>query len=301
MITQKTIKEWLPGAIDLFKSVMPPASKPYPEFPIASNRTIERVRNDWIEKTQSWNVNQDPFSSIMETLHGDGGDAVIINQSNCRNDLYEFKHQVWHELGHFYAVSNEKKKYNLFAGQRTFPNDIRQNGYLLWKEFIAESISNFVTGQLSQPDYQYINNPNYWRRPYGNLHYMLQQAYDTYQFYFDEYSLGFYFATLLTDNETRAFLDASENNALLEWDPDKWDYVPMNIYDFDPYAFDLLPKQYTGLLLDIRDLLKEKVSEQEFWTVDGVFLDELGSFVTELHNLKGSSMISDAFRKNYGK
>ena len=105
MITQKQIKEWIPDALETFQSIMPPISKPYPEiqdFHIASSSTLLKIRTALVAQTKSLNPNmKDPYTSIMETLHGEGGTAILIYQKYCPESQVQFNHFLWHELGHF--------------------------------------------------------------------------------------------------------------------------------------------------------------------------------------------------------
>lgn len=115
---------------------------------------------------------------------------------------------------------------------------------------------------------------------------MVQTAYNMYPGSFSEYDLAIYYATLLTDPATVAFVDGAMKNELTVWNPDKWAYVLMEPDSIEPTAISLVPAQYGDLLLDIIDLLQDKVDEDEFWKVDGDFLDRLGLMVTELNDMK---------------
>lgn len=110
-------------------------------------------------------------------------------------------------------------------------------------------------------------------------------------------SVAIYFATLLTDLATVAFVDSAMKNELTVWDPDKWGYVLMEPDSIEPTAISLLPAQYGDLLLDISDLLQDKVEEAEFWRVDGDFLDRLGLMVTELNDMKAMARMRGIVEK----
>ena len=86
MTTQKQIKEWIPAALSAFQSIMPPISTLYPEIQIASAATLKKIRAALVEKTGSPNVNmKTPYTSMMETLHGDSGTAILtLKPENLR-------------------------------------------------------------------------------------------------------------------------------------------------------------------------------------------------------------------------
>ena len=298
MISQKLIKEWLPSAIDTFKSVMPPISKPYPEISIASPATLVKTREALVARTGTPNVNmKNPYTSMMETLHGPRGDAILIYQKHCPETKSEFNHSFWHELGHFYAVSSETENFSYLAGQTLDTDTVRQTGYWLWNEFIAESISNSVSSKVSGIDREKIIYPEIWSYPYGRLQLMIQWAYNTHPYSFDEYSLAFYYATLLTDECAAAFSDAAIANELLEWDCQKEKYVPIKPGSVDYTAMSMIPEQYSELLTKIGYLLERKTEERDFWKVDGDFLDELGTLVCELNEQKGLSILKERMKK----
>ena len=53
MITQKKIKEWIPGAVEAFRAVMPLIDKEYPAIYIASEATLCKVRDEPVRLTGS--------------------------------------------------------------------------------------------------------------------------------------------------------------------------------------------------------------------------------------------------------
>ena len=97
MITQKKIKEWIPEAVEAFRAVMPPIDKENPAVYIASGATLCKVRNELIRLTGSTSYETNtPYSAIMEYIHGDKGDAILVYQKHCLNDLKDFQHTLWH-------------------------------------------------------------------------------------------------------------------------------------------------------------------------------------------------------------
>ena len=92
MITQKKIKEWIPGAVAAFRAVMPPIDKEYPAVYIASEATQYKVRDEPVRLTGSTSYETNtPYSAIMEYIHGNKGDAILIYQKHCPNDLKDFQ------------------------------------------------------------------------------------------------------------------------------------------------------------------------------------------------------------------
>lgn len=297
MTTQKQIKEWIPAALTTFRSVMPVIPTPYPEIYIASATTLRSVREALVAQIRSLNPHmKDPYTSMMETIHGEGGTAILIYQKYCPETQREFNHALWHELGHFYAVATEAEPFSHFAGQGLAPDRIKQTGYWLWNEFVAECISNHVSTHVlddTEPEWrEAAKNQKNWRQSYLRLQGLIQSAYNTYPGSFYEYDLAFYYATLLTDPITTVFVEGALNNELTVWNPDKWAYVPMKPDSIEPTALSMIPRFYGDKLLDIMDLLQDKVVEDEFWKVDGAFLDQLGTLITELNDQKGFERFS---------
>ena len=298
MITQKQIKEWIPGALATFQSIMPSIPTPYPEIHIASSSTLSRVRSQLVAQTKSLNPNmKEPYTSVMETLHGEGGAAILIYQKYCPESQGDFNHALWHELGHFYAVATEDEPFFHFAAQGLDEDRIRQTGYWVWGEFVAECISNYVGGKANPVDKEKCKCQKYWREPYFCLQQYLSFAYETYPGSFSEYDLAFYFATLLTDPVTVAFVEGAFNNELTVWNPNKWDYVLMEPESIEPTAISTLPSVYTDPLLNLMDLLKAKVEGEKFWKVDGEFVDKLGLMMTELNHMKAMEKLRQALGK----
>jgi hypothetical protein len=157
---------------------------------------------------------------------------------------------------------------------------------------LSLNVFRIMGARLNEPiDKEKYKNQKYWRQPYLRLQSLIQSAFNTYPGSFYEYDLAFYYATLLTDPATKAFVEGALNNELTEWSPDKWAYVPMKPDSIEPTAISLLPSTYGDLLLDISDLLQDKVDEEEFWKVDGKFLDNLGMTLTRLNDMKAMARL----------
>jgi len=293
MISQKQIKEWIPGALSAFQSIMPAIPVPYPEIRIASSSTLYKVRAALVAQTESLNPNmKEPYTSVMETLYGEGGFAILIYQKYCPDSQKAFNHIFWHELGHFYAIAAETESFSYLVGQELDEDRIRQTGYWVWSEFIAECIANYIDGKVNPINKEKFKCEKYWREPYFRIQQQIQFAFKTYSGSFSEYDLAFYFATLLTDPGEGAF-----NDELTVWNPNKCDYVMMKPDSIEPTAISLLPEIFLDPLFDLMYFLKDKVAEKEFWRVDGAFLDKLGMMVTDLNDIKMSEALRQAIDK----
>ena len=265
MISQKQIKEYIPSAVEAFREVMPPVDVPYPEFRIASATTLKKVRAELLEMTGSTNVNvAEPYTSVMETIHGAKGDAVLVYQKYCPEEKAAFEHALWHEMGHFYSTACDKNGFDVYGDQGEHEDKIKETGYRLWTEFVAESISNRVGAKI-YPDRVFEEE---WRPVYGRIQLSLHNAYNTYPYSFSEYDLAFYFATLLTDPIAIEFLKRASENRL--------DVM-------DPFSLFRLPKKYKDPIFELYDFLKEKVAEERFWEIDSDFLDDLGNLMMRLN------------------
>lgn len=80
MATQKQIKEWIPRAIQIFQAYIPLTG--LPEIHIVSDKTLFKTRAELVEKLQSHQSHISPlhYNSVMEEIHGELGDAIIIQQ-----------------------------------------------------------------------------------------------------------------------------------------------------------------------------------------------------------------------------
>lgn len=274
MISQNLINEYIPGAVNTFKKVMPPISTPYPIIRIASAETLKSVRSELVELTGSTSSsNTAPFKSVMETFHGDKGDAILIYQKNCPEDQDEFNHFLWHELGHFYSIANDVNNLHHLINEELSVGEanLRHIGYWFWCEFVAESISNYVEEKACPIDKETIKTN--WRKIYGRIQYLIQLSNSHSEYSFNEYDLAFFYATVLTNQSALAFIDLSLND---------------KIEVRDPYAFNLIPKDFQPYLLKILYLLIDKVNEEPFWIIDGEFLVRLGQIIRELNYKKTS-------------
>ena len=219
--TKKDIQLWTPLALSIFQSVMPSISVPYPPIHI-TNRKYEADRKVFLEKTGCIHT-EEPEASIMEYIHGDKGYAILIRQNLIPDKSDEhFCWLYWHELGHFYAINSEVTDLHHYNDPGVMDDSrimemtangpvlglsderLKQEGYWFWQEFIAETISKFVSykHRSTFPTYhpeQITWHPDYWGGIVDKLMGLLDNALGFYPSTIDEYSLAHYFANLLMD------------------------------------------------------------------------------------------------------
>ena len=102
------IQLWIPTALSIFQSIMPPIGIPYPPVYITTDRTFRPTRERLLTELEC-KIREYPDASIMEYIHGDKGGAILIRQNLLPDkDAEHFCLFLWHELGHFYAINTEK-------------------------------------------------------------------------------------------------------------------------------------------------------------------------------------------------
>ena len=286
MISQIQINAWVDEAVKEFWSIMPSADALPPIIKIGSPVTLRRIRTELVELTGSKNVNmKEPYTSAMETLHGEKGTAILINQKVCSNTITEFKHEFWHEMGHYYSIQFEPPEFASLDGQELKPDRVRQEGFWMWREFIAESISCYVQGNGWEYKEEF-KREHHWKDLAWQLKRMLLMVFETYQVTVDEYALAFFFARLLMDAPTKAFVTDALNNDLLIWDPRRWAYVPMKPDSIEPTQISTAPAMFHEVLMDIMDLLEEQLQKEVFWKTDVEFLDQLGQLIMKMNEIR---------------
>ncbi len=92
------IELWSAEATDVFQSIMPPISKPYPRVYIATKKSFHEMRAELLLQT-GCKITKEPDESIMEYIHGDKDYAILIRQNLLpdKNDEH-FCWMFWHEL-----------------------------------------------------------------------------------------------------------------------------------------------------------------------------------------------------------
>ncbi|MCD7825921.1 MAG: hypothetical protein LUH14_08175 [Clostridiaceae bacterium] len=310
MITQKQMKLWIPEAQEIFKRYMSVDTLPggtLPPIYIGAPRNILSLRAELVEKTKSHQVNTpDPYDSIMEMIHGDAGDAILIQQKLVPGGnmaQINFNHALWHEFGHYFAIYNEsdiKDEYgasalhhycdqNNLAGDEEFSVERdKQQGYWFWSEFIAECIANYVDEQHCRIDNAEAYHPerlvwtqNLWEYCFDQLAYMLDTALSAYPNTVDDAALALYFASLLTKDVMKRFVKAAENGELLEYDYTQGKAGATKPLEekIDSTCITETPDAFQDTLWDIKAVLERQLKKEEFWKVDAHFLDEVGGYI----------------------
>lgn len=236
-ITEKTVMFWAEEAIELFKQIMPPIITPFPPVYTSAASSYSRTRRK-IVKNISCPYTEEPLDSIMEYIHGETGNAILIRRELIADlpvqDDYErhihFECFFWHELGHFYAINSERDnlhRYNapgLVDDSPVYDAAIdgcglsserrKQEGYWFLQEFIAEVIANYVSYTIRSSGDSYHPELLDWTVDvWGGIPKQLCNLLDETFFYYpstlDEYALAHYFAKLLTDDFTMLHVKAA--------------------------------------------------------------------------------------------
>lgn len=167
-IPERTVMFWAEETAELFKQIMPHIITPFPPVYTSTASSYSRTRRK-IVKNISCPHTEEPPDSIMEYIHGEIGNSILIRREliadlsvqDDRELHIHFQHFFWHELGHFYAINSEKDnlhRYNdpgltddspvydaAIEGCSYSSEHKKQEGYWFWQEFIAEVISNYVS------------------------------------------------------------------------------------------------------------------------------------------------------------
>lgn len=305
--TQNTITLWASSATDIFQAVMPPIDKPYPCVYIATEKTFPNMRAELIEQTGCVHTHtEESEAAIMEYIHGDKGNAILIRQ-NLIPDKNEdhFCGMFWHEFGHFYAINSESTPFYHYSdpgvvdGSRIVEftqlgpvlgmsdERLKQEGYWFWQEFIAESISKYVSykHRSSRDNYhpELIDwKPMFWSGIVDKLMFLLESTLYHYPSTIDEYGLAHYFANLLTDDFIKLYVQAAADGKLKVYDEE----IGAVVYPLDPIEptciSDIKSSELQKPFWDMKRILEEHLSKEQFWLIDEKFLLDIGSCIGEM-------------------
>lgn len=277
-----------------------------PEIYILSERMLFKKRAEIVEQTHAIQKNESPddYSAVMEMVHGDLGSAIIIRQKDIKSpEKYsraeeEFSHTLWHELGHYVAISAESSDRHRYMDNKN-PVDssnvseyAKQQGYRFWTEFIAEAIANHVTTKCNQEKEDYhpeMNTwePMEWRDLNYSLMYYLSNALDYYMLTIKEYDLAFYFALLLTDDLSIHYQKAAAAGKLRTHNcdgPNPTKLIPPG--SIDPTRLCNVPEAYHIPLKELRHLLEKQLEKEEFWIISDDEIEEIGHSLVDLRQEK---------------
>lgn len=232
MITQAQIKILCEHAISLFKKYMPDVGET-PKIHIVTDKILAKRHSEVVEHINApqKELNPEAYNSLMETIHGESGDAIIIRQFavreliEMRNDeIHDFLILFWYELGRLYAIDQMKTDFYSFMEADLDENDLdgitKQEGYRFWSEFAAHCIAFHVDYLHCSIDNKKDYHPEkmewsliteYWMSE--KLLSLLNNAVDGMLFSVDTDALAIYFATILKDDITVRYLLAPEQGA----------------------------------------------------------------------------------------
>ena len=305
--TQKDITLWIPSAVEVFQSFMPPIDKPYPCVYIATEKTFPNMRAKLIEQTGCVHMHtEESEAAIMEYIHGDKGYAILIRQNLLPdNNVDHFCEMLWHELGHFYAINSESSPFYHYsdpcvvdssrimefteAGPVLGMSDerLKQEGYWFWQEFIAESISKYVSYKNRSTRDSYHPEliewkPMFWSGIVDKLMYYLESTLYHYSSTIDEYGLAHYFANLLMDDFIKLYVQAAAEGKLKVYDEE----IGAVVYPLDPIEptciSDIKSSELQKPLWNMKRILENQIAKEQFWLIDEKFLLDIGSCIGEL-------------------
>lgn len=209
-------------------------------------------------------------STLGETLCGPTGTAVMMYPFNIRYPG-EFDFALCHEFGHvFFNRENAELVQKLKrVKEATEKGGMVKYGLSLWSEFIAQCIANLVLDRepaqiafekqeelvrylhKALPGLDTSNTP-----AARNQRELLYEGVVVYP-----YSLGLYCANYLTDPTIVC---------LLQYEPEA------------ATGFEECTEGVARVLIEILGMLDDKLGEDQFWTVDEAWLENLGFLVNDL-------------------
>lgn len=303
-IPEKTVMFWAEEATELFEQIMPPISTPFPPVYTSTASSYSRTRRKIIKNIGCPHT-EEPPDSIMEYIHGENGNAILIRRELIADlpvqddrELYiHFQHFFWHELGHFYAINAETDnlhRYNApgltddspvydaaidgcgYSSERR-----KQEGYWFWQEFIAEVISNHVSYTIRSSGDSYHPELldwtiDVWGGIVNKLEDLLEGTLYLYSSTIDEYALAHYFARLLTDDLTVLYVKAANEGKL------KVDSGAYPDEKIEPTCISDVSECYQPHLWKMHEILVEQLSKKQFWLIDEDTLEKIGSCIGDM-------------------
>lgn len=143
MPSKNTLLSWIPEYVQIFNQCMP---LPVPEihFAIATESALEKVQKDSIAAVESDSEPRLSGEWAGITFPGKKGSAVVMRASSIHGKQ-DFRHYLWHEIGHAYAFAYEGDVRLRITEQR------QRRAYHIWAEFIADVISRKVGNSSGNP------------------------------------------------------------------------------------------------------------------------------------------------------
>lgn len=300
-IPESTTLFWAEEATELFKGIMPDLGIPIPPVYTSTASSYSRTQRKIIKNIGCPHT-EEPPDSIMEYIHGETGNAILIRREliadlpvHSEHELHiHFEHFFWHELGHFYAINvetdnlhrynhpglvDESQIYNHVTDACGLSSERRkQDGYWFWQEFIAEAISNHVSYTLRSCSDSYRPDlidwtVDIWGGIMNQLNDLLASTLCYYPSTIDEYSLAHYFARLLTDNLTVLYVKAANEGKLK---------IQGGVYPnekIEPTCISDMPECYQSHLWKLHEILSKHIAKKKFWLMGEDTLEKLGSCI----------------------
>ena len=300
------LQSLVPSACDIFKSIMPPIDASLPRVYIADGRNFLRVRKEVFSDIGCPDKELPAEDAITEYIHGEQNSAILIRQNLLPdNDKQSFYWFLWHELGHWYTRNTEPDDLRRYSnpnlldavtlsdrlrGVNTTITQLKQDGYWFWQEFIAEAISQYVSGEYDAQQFD-TSQPIEWRSSVYfpiiiYLDSMLDAAFSP-DDAVDEYALAHYFANLLMRDVIVLFEKAAEAGELIPDTIDGFEIPDVPDASMDPTRIsDIEFEEFQPAMRELHKLLKCQVQKERFWEVDENFLLELGRHIKELRDIK---------------
>ncbi len=283
-ITQSQMKEWYPEIVEAFKENMLDITAPLPELVIGTRATWERKRSSLVEQLQSHQIRPDG-NGALEMIHGKNGDAILVYQHKLGNRVtsYDaFRHLIWHELGHFYAIHHEDPYLFRFMDQKPHPEEYEAlRAYPFWAEFIAESIACEIE---PEPEIDWATTDFYSTR--NMLQYLLISGVQTDETeMIDWYSLAFYFARIISDKTVLGYCDAAENGTLKYRNGYNNQTIPFSESGIDPICLDSIDKSMLPVIGEITDILVSQLEKDNPCDISTLTLSRLGGKLLRIESL----------------
>lgn len=149
-----------------------------PKVYLADGRNFLRVRKDVLSDIGYPDKELPAEDAITEYIPGEKSSAILIRQNLLPdNDKQSFYWFLWHELGHWYTRNTEPDDLRRYSnpnlldavtlsdrlrGVNTTITQLKQDGYWFWQEFIAEAISQYVSGEYNAQQFD-TSQPIEWR------------------------------------------------------------------------------------------------------------------------------------------
>lgn len=303
-VPEATILYWAAIAKEQFHSIMPDLGIPFPPVYTSTASSYSRTRRKIIKSIGCLHT-EEPPDSIMEYIHGEKGNAILIRRElvadlPVHDDLelrVHFERFFWHEMGHFYAINaetNNLHRYNApglvdespvydaaIDGSGLSSERKKQEGYWFWQEFIAEVIANHVSYTIRSSGDGYHPELLDWTiDAWGGIVEYLESLLESTLYYYphtiDEYALAHYFARLLTDDLTILFVNAANEGKLK---------VDGGVYPdekIEPTCISDIPECYQKHMWKMYRILDQHLGKENFWLMDEETLEKLGSYIGDM-------------------